>query len=97
VDLNQPVSKDSTHLPCQVFLAIHVVRIREGCLLREPLAKECRELLRETHLDNLEVVKYLCDIFTDPARAALKRGPVERELGRHVDDYADSTGGGEEE
>jgi hypothetical protein len=33
VDLDQPVGEDSTHLPRQVLLAVHIVRVREGCLL----------------------------------------------------------------
>ena len=37
------------------------------------------------------------DLRDHPAQVALERGPVERELGGHVDDYADAAGGGEEE
>jgi hypothetical protein len=33
VDLDQPVGEDFMHLPCQVLLAVHIVRVREGRLL----------------------------------------------------------------
>lgn len=39
----------------------------------------------------------LRDLRDDPAQVTLERGHVERELGRHVDDYADAAGGREEE
>jgi hypothetical protein len=33
VDLDQPVGENSTRIPCQVLLAVYIVRVREGRLL----------------------------------------------------------------
>jgi hypothetical protein len=33
VDLDQSVGENSTRIPCQVLLAVHIVRVREGRLL----------------------------------------------------------------
>jgi hypothetical protein len=34
MDLYQPVGQDSTHLPGELLLTFHVVRVRHGCQLR---------------------------------------------------------------
>ena len=50
-----------------------------------------------THGGTVLGVGRLRDLRDDPAQVALERGQVERELGGHVNDYADAAGGREEE
>jgi hypothetical protein len=34
VNLNEPVSQDAPHLPCEILLHLHIVRVRHGRFLR---------------------------------------------------------------